>query len=56
MKLDLYDVFMTLRNGTECWWQGFAKDGADALEKAWEYATTEPSYQSEPTTWEIELA
>ncbi len=47
---------MTLTNGKECWWQGLALSGAEALDKAWEYALSEPSYKSKPLTWEIEIA
>jgi hypothetical protein len=56
IRKDKYNVYMTLTNGKECWWQGLALSGAEALDKAWEYALSEPSYKSKPLTWEIEIA
>jgi hypothetical protein len=51
-----YNIYMTLQNGKECWWQGEATSSSDALNKAWDYALTEPFYKSEPKTWDIEEA
>jgi hypothetical protein len=51
-----YNIYMTLQNGKECWWQGEATSPSDALDRAWDYALTEPFYKSEPKTWDIEEA
>lgn len=50
--MDTYNVYMTLLNGNDIWWQGQAKDGGDALEQAWDYALAD--YKCEPKSWDIE--
>jgi len=50
--MDTYNVYMTLLNGKDIWWQGQAKDGGDALEQAWDYALAD--YKCEPKAWDIE--
>jgi hypothetical protein len=52
MNKDLYNVYMTLKNDEDIWWQGYAIDGGDALNQAWEYAMDD--YKCEPRAWDIE--
>lgn len=51
MPKDLFNVYMTLIDGQDVWWQGMAFDGGDALEQAWAYALAD--YQCEPKSWDI---
>jgi hypothetical protein len=50
----IYDIYMVLDNGLDCWWQGEAESSAEALDKAWDYAENESYYNSVPVSWDIE--
>ena len=52
--MNLFNVYMVLNNGMDCWWKGEAFEGQQALELAWQYAEEEPFYNSFPISWEID--
>lgn len=53
MVKDKYNVYMTLLDGQDIWWQGMAVDGGEALEQAFDYAKDD--YKQEVKAWDIEL-
>jgi hypothetical protein len=50
-KTDLYDIYMTLEDGQDVWWQGYAVDGGEALGLALDYARDD--YKQEVASFEI---